>query len=331
MDQASPAAVATPDRGTVHTGDLPGSSWLVTGDAVAIDLRPARLGSRMIAGLVDLVIEVFAFGTLVGFATYALQPQDSAVAATISLVAYVAAMAGYPVVCETLGRGRTIGKIFLNLRVVRDDGGPIRFRHALTRGLIGTIVERPGVLLGLPAIVAMLVSRRSKRIGDLFAGTVVLHESVPVFSGITPTVPGPLTTWVTRLDLTGLDDDLADSVRDFLGRLHELSEDARERVGAGLTAEVMAVVTPLPPPGTPGWAYLSAVLAERTRRDYARLRARSRHHYYGQAALPGVPPAQYLPPAHLMAALPPPPPPPYPPPQYPPPQYPAGAVPPPGR
>jgi uncharacterized RDD family membrane protein YckC len=281
-------------------------SRVVTGEAVAIDLRPARLGSRMVAGLIDLVIQVFVLYGLLITALVAVNPKDDALAAATVLVVYVTTMLGYPVVCETFLRGRTIGKMVMKIRVVRDDGGPVRFRHAFTRGLIGAVVERPGALLGLPAVLAMSFSSRAKRLGDLFAGTVVVHESVPALLGAAPTVPTPLAGWVTRLDLTGLDDELTGTVRGFLGRLHELSPEARERIGAELVAQVRAVVTPAPPPGTPGWAYLSAVLAERTRRSYQRLRAVSRARY-GPGEIPGIPLEYY--PRHLLAQPPAPPPP----------------------
>jgi uncharacterized RDD family membrane protein YckC len=276
-------------------------SQIVTGEAVAIDLRPARLGSRMIAGLLDLVIQYFVLYSTLFTALLIVHPTDDALTAAVVLVVYVTTMLGYPVVCETFLRGRTIGKMALRLRVVRDDGGPIRFRHAFTRGLIGAIAERPGVLFGLPAVVAMLFSRRSKRLGDLFAGTVVVHESVPSLIGAVPMVAAPLAGWVAQLDLTGLDDELTATVRGFLGRVYELSPQARERIGAELVAQVGAVVTPAPPVGTPGWAFLSAVLAERTRRSYRRLQAVSRARY-GPGEVPGIPLKYY--PAHLLTQAP---------------------------
>lgn len=248
-------------------------SQVVTGEAVAIDLRVARLGSRMIAGALDLVIQGYFLFTLAVGVPLLVQPDDEALAATVAVLVYVAVVLGYPVVCETFMRGRTIGKMVLGLRVVRDDGGPIRFRHALTRGLIGTVAERPGVLFGLPAVISMLVSSRSKRLGDVFAGTVVLQASVPRTVGVPPRVPPPLAGWVTTLDLARLDDDLAVRARQFLGRCHALSDEYRERIGMSLVTELRSVVTPPPPPGTPGWAYLSAVLAERSRRAYNRLTA----------------------------------------------------------
>ncbi|KJE23764.1 putative membrane protein/domain [Frankia torreyi] len=258
---------------------------IVTGEAVAIDLRVARLGSRLVAGLIDLLAQLYILYVLGALVVLVVRPEDDALVAAIFLLVYLAMVLGYPVACETLSRGRTLGKMALGLRVVRDDGGPIRFRHAFTRGLIGAVVERPGPLLGLPAIISMISSRHSKRLGDVFAGTVVLQVSVPRTVGAAPFVPPPLLGWASLLDLTGLDDGLALRARQFLSRSHALSPQALDRLGRGLVDEVRAVVTPPPPPGTPGWAYLSAVLAERTRRAYARLAAQR-----PLAAPPGVAP-----------------------------------------
>ncbi len=262
--------------GTGHAGIAPGAESIITGEAVAIDLRVARLGSRLVAGLIDLLAQLYILYILGALVVLVVRPDDDALVATTFLLIYVTMVLGYPVACETLSRGRTLGKMALGLRVVRDDGGPIRFRHALTRGLIGAIIERPGMLLGLPAIISMIASRRSKRLGDVFAGTVVLQVSVPRTVGAAPFVPPPLLGWAALLDLTGLDDGLALRARQFLSRSHALSPQALDRLGRGLVDEVRAVVTPPPPPGTPGWAYLSAVLAERTRRAYARLAGQRR-------------------------------------------------------
>lgn len=268
------SAAATGRARAGAAGDAPGAGGaqrIITGEAVAIDLRVARLGSRLVAGLIDLLAQLYIFYFLAIVVVFAVRPDDDALAAAVFLLVYVTIVLGYPVACETFTRGRTLGKMAMGLRVVRDDGGPIHFRHAFVRGLVGAVVERPGSLLGLPAVISMLVSRNSKRLGDVFAGTVVLQVRVPRTVGATPFVPPALLGWASLLDLSGLDDSLALRARHFLSRAHALSPAALDRMGRGLVDEVRAVVTPAPPPGTPGWAFLSAVLAERTRRAYARL------------------------------------------------------------
>ncbi len=241
-------------------------SQFITGEAVTIDLRVARLGSRLIAGIVDFSLQLTALMIMAWVAFRIVAPDNDALAATVYLLVVITVLVGYPVTAETVWKGRTLGKAAMGLRVVRDDGGPIRFRHALVRGLIGAVVERPGALLGIPAVISMLISEKSRRLGDLLAGTVVLQERIPRGTSAPVTMPPQLAYWATTLDLSSVEDALALAIRQFLGRVQDLSPAARERIGSQLAASVRAVVTPPPPPDTPGWAYLSAVLAERTAR-----------------------------------------------------------------
>lgn len=248
-------------------------SQLVTGEAVAVDLRVARLGSRIVAALLDSLIQIVLFIALIVLFGQAVPGIDPAVAITLLILTVVGIFLGYPVAFETLWGGRTPGKAAMGLRVVRDDGGPVRFRHALLRGLVGLFVERPPSPFFFVAVIASLASERGKRLGDVAAGTLVLQERVPTRTPTILPMPPPLAEWAATLDLTALPNDLALAVREFLGRATQLRPAARDQLGRQLFTAVSAVVTPPPPPGTPGWAYLAAVLAERRRRDEQRLRA----------------------------------------------------------
>ena len=257
-----------------------GPERLVSGEAVEFDIRIARLGSRALALLLDILIEVAAFvvllllamlgSALLGIATDALM-------SAIVTVLIVGVLVGYPTLCETTGSGRTLGKRAMGLRVVRDDGGPIRFRHALARSLVSLAVEWPGLLLPpitwAVSLCVMLANPRGKRLGDFAAGTIVIHERTPAAWGWVPAMPPALATWAATLDLTGLADDLALAVRHYLSRNREIREPFRSRLGYSLAIEVAQCTTPPVPPGTSGWAYLAAVLAERHRRALARLAA----------------------------------------------------------
>jgi uncharacterized RDD family membrane protein YckC len=243
----------------------------VTGEAVALEIRPAAVPSRLLAGGIDGLLQLVLFFVvgIVASATSATTSQAASAAITIVLIVLVSI--GYPVVFESLLRGRTPGKMALGLRVVRDDGGPIGFRHAFVRGLTGAFIERPGVTFFVGAIFTMLLNPQGKRIGDLLAGTVVVQERVAVRGGQVALMPPQLTAWAATTDLSGLPDELALSARQFLARSGEMTVQAREDLGGRLVAAVLGAITPPPPPGTPGWAVLSAVLAERRRRDEARL------------------------------------------------------------
>jgi uncharacterized RDD family membrane protein YckC len=243
----------------------------VTGEAVALDLRPAALPSRLLAGLLDAVLQITLF-LVVGALAQAVSPSLSQAAdSALGLVLLVLVGIGYPVGFESVLRGRTPGKMAFGLRVVRDDGGPIGFRQAFVRGLAGAFVERPGVTVFVGGILTMALNGRGKRIGDLLAGTVVLQERVAARGGAVAAMPPQLAEWAASLDLSALPDDLALSVRQFLARSRDLTDAAREDLGGRLYTAVTAVVTPPPPAGAPGWAVLSAVLAERRRREELRL------------------------------------------------------------
>jgi uncharacterized RDD family membrane protein YckC len=248
--------------------DARGVSQIITGEAVAIDLRVARVGSRLVGATLDALLQLVLFLLLLLLASRVAG--DDALAAALTLVAYVLTAVGYPLVLEMLWGGRTLGKAAMGLRAVRDDGSPMRFRQALVRALMRGIVEGPAPLFGIPAVVASMISDRGKRLGDLLAGTVVLQERIPSTGTDVPFMPPPLAAWAGTLDLSRFSDSMALSARQFLGRAADLSETARESLGARLVASVQQVVTPPPPAGTPGWAYLAAVLAERRRREEQR-------------------------------------------------------------
>jgi uncharacterized RDD family membrane protein YckC len=268
--------------GTVQSSGqgFAGTDRFVSGEAVELDVRVARLGSRVLALLLDILVQVFVFGVLLYVTEAAAllflgSLADPALVRGILITVIVVTLIGYPVTMETVFRGRSLGKLALGLRVVRDDGGPIGFRQALIRALAGVALEWPGLVLPLltwvVALATMLVNPQGKRLGDLMAGTIVIHERAPASWGWVPAMPPYLAGWAALLDLTGLDDDLALSVRHFLARNRQIREPARSRLGYALAAEVAACTTPPPPRGVPGWAYLAAVLAERHRRAAYRL------------------------------------------------------------
>lgn len=244
-------------------------SDLVIGEAVVLELRIARLASRALAVLIDLALQVLTLGVGLAILTRTLGGLDEAAAAALALLWSVTVLVIWPVTVETLSRGRSVGKLAMGLRVVRDDGGPVRFRQSLVRALIGVF---PDIWLssGSVALISSLASRHAKRLGDYAAGTLVVRERVPTSRGSAIQMPPVLADWARGLDLTGLPDDLALAARQFLTRADEFDPVAARSLSERLGNAVSAHVGP-PPPTVPAWAYLSAVLAERTRRETARL------------------------------------------------------------
>jgi uncharacterized RDD family membrane protein YckC len=242
---------------------------LVTGEAVALDLPHASIGLRILSRVIDLVVLQVAGGVVITLGGILASSFDDAVASAIMLITVVLVMVGYPVAMETLTRGRTIGKLAAGLRVVRDDAGPITFRHALTRGMVG-ILEL-NLLGGIPAVVSAVLSPRGKRLGDVAAGTYVIRERGR--GAMPPPVPMPphLAMWATNADFGKIPDGIAAAVRSFLPAAFSMDPVAREQRGRELLDEVMLSVSPPPPPGNHPEYVLAAVVAERRRRDYDRL------------------------------------------------------------
>src|SRR5690606_11299490 len=127
---------------------------------------------------------------------------------------------------------------------------------------------------GAPALLASLLSDRGKRLGDLFAGTIVISERAPR-TAPPPPMPPELAGWAATLELSLLPDEVANAARSYLTRAPQLSPAIRHELGERIAGQVAAYVSPPPPPGVPPPAYLAAVLAERRRRAEERLAART--------------------------------------------------------
>lgn len=265
---------------------------VVTGDAVVLDVQIAQLPVRALSAIID--VTVMFVGYIIGLLlwTTTLTQFDSALSGAILIIFTVLTLLGYPIVFETATRGRSLGKIALGLRVVSEDGGPERFRQALFRALAGVI--EIWVFTGGPAVICSLLSPKGKRIGDIFAGTVVISERAPRLTP-PPPMPPQLAWWATSLQLSGLRAEQAELARQFLSRASQLDPQVRDQMAYRITGEVVAQISPPPPPGVPPQLVLAAVLAERHRRELARM----------SPPPPVVPPPQWpAPPAYPQPAYP---------------------------
>jgi len=248
---------------------------LITGEAVALELRTASFATRALAYALDLSVTVLLL--VIGYiaVAWSFPGADPAAASALSLATTVGALVGVPVTVETLTRGRSAGKIAAGLRVVRDDGGSIRFRQALVRGILG-VVELV-LSMGSIALITSLSNPRGKRMGDLLAGTHVVRQRAAVPQPA-PVMPPELRTWAAGTDLGRIPDPLASAARQFLGRAHQLHPGSRQRLGEELARLLSGYVAPAPPPGAGPERFLAAVLVERRNRDLIRLLQEQQRH-----------------------------------------------------
>ncbi|WP_405004743.1 RDD family protein [Kitasatospora purpeofusca] len=250
-------------------------SDLVTGEAVVLGLRTAKLPSRGLAVTLDLAAQVVGLVVTTLVLSLLAPDLDGAAVAAVTIGLTVLFLVALPIMIETLSRGRSLGKAALGLRVVRSDGGPVRFRHSLVRGLIGFLEII--VLFGVPAVICSVVSSEGKRLGDVFAGTLVVRERVPGGGGAAAALP-PVNPQLLQaiggelvaLDLSAVPEPLWLAVRQFLGRIGELDQTVAHRMSARLADDLAARTGHPVPYGVHPAAYLGAVLTERQRREWSR-------------------------------------------------------------
>ena len=151
-----------------------------------VDLRfpVAGIGSRFVALLIDHLIQFFTL-LLILFGI-ALLPGDNHAAkaaemdtatkwvlAAITFIIFCL-MVGYFALFEAFWHGQTPGKHVMKLRVIKDSGRQITLFEALARNLLRFIDLLPNFYLA--GVITMLCNRKNKRLGDLAAGTLVVHE-----------------------------------------------------------------------------------------------------------------------------------------------------------
>ena len=159
--------------------DPPEDLVVATPERVAFRFETAGLGSRFTAQLIDLVLLLAVFLALgvVSFAVGALL-QNGTVALLLFGLTGFATLWAFWILPEALWSGQTVGKYVMNLRVVDAHGGPISPGQAVVRNLLRVVDFLPTYYA--VGTVAIFLSPRNQRLGDLAAGTVVVRERMAV-------------------------------------------------------------------------------------------------------------------------------------------------------
>ncbi len=163
-----------------------------TPENVAFGYPVAGIGSRFIATLVDstlivlLQAAVFLLTFLVARQFFDLSADSASlsrisgwVIAGLGLVSFLF-LWGYYIFFEMLWNGQSPGKRWTGLRVIRLDGRPITLTESVIRNLVRLVDFLPS--LYAVGVVIMFVDSRSRRLGDLAAGTLVVREGRSVTS-----------------------------------------------------------------------------------------------------------------------------------------------------
>jgi uncharacterized RDD family membrane protein YckC len=199
---------------------------IATPEGVDLSLTLAGVGSRFVSALVDFAIQILLIVAL--FVVFILRDLGGFAAAAYAIFSFVVVF-GYDVFFEVLASGRTLGKRWNGLRVVRTDGRPITLLPSLARNLLRLVDFLPfGYLVG---IVSVLATRRNQRLGDLVAGTLVIRErrtrAAELAALSASAVPPPE---AATLDTSAVTADELAAVNRFLARREGIDRDARREL-----------------------------------------------------------------------------------------------------
>lgn len=238
---------------------MTGDHGFVTPEAVPLDMPEATVGSRGVAIVVDWVLQGLAFTGLVVTVGSVLESRSLPewVPVSVLLILSFLIFFGYPIAFETAwrGGGRTPGKALMGLRVVTVEGAPVRFRHAAIRAALGLVDF--WLTFGFAAVVSCLSSRRSQRLGDFVAGTVVRRERTATATASAQrfTVPAAARGFADSLDTSALRPRDYAAVRAYLLRADGLTGERRDEIGRQLLAALADRLggAPLDAPARDGW------------------------------------------------------------------------------
>ena len=204
----------------------------------SVRLQLAGLGSRFIAGGTDLVIQTI-LTVILALVTGAVTGTSGVSAVVYVIGAFVITLL-YPILFELLHAGRTPGKQLTHRRVLGDTGAPVDLPASAIRNLM-RLIDGP-LLLYLPTIASIVVTRRNQRPGDLAAGTIVTREERP---RALPRHDGPAGHGdsIPRWDTSAVTAAETAAVRRFLERRESLDDGARRQLAARLAAGLRPKVT----------------------------------------------------------------------------------------
>jgi len=151
-----------------------------TPERVELHYVLANVGNRFLAAGIDHLIQVLIVAAILlaagAFGSWRFLSSMNVWAAALTVLAVFGVYWGYFVAFEFFWSGQTPGKRIMKLRVVREDGRPVRFFEVFVRNLLRVTIDLNPFFSYAIGVVTIIFSARSKRVGDFVAGTVVVKE-----------------------------------------------------------------------------------------------------------------------------------------------------------
>ena len=256
---------------------------LDTPESVALGYDVAGVGSRFLAAIIDTVLQALViFAAWIASAVGGASLGDRALYAALAIGTLIIAVVllGYFIFFELIWNGQSPGKRAIGLRVILTSGYPVTPLAVVIRNVLRLVDWLPS--LYAVGVVTMIANRRSRRLGDLVAGTLVIKEgregslaSLPAHVTLASPRPlhGPEMTSENVLAAAGAQPERltqADEaiIRDFLSRRFELAPQRRDALARQIAAVVhnrIGGASPFYGPQQPE-PYLEEVLAARDSR-----------------------------------------------------------------
>jgi uncharacterized RDD family membrane protein YckC len=232
-----------------------------TPEGVTMTVPLAGVGSRFvsaaIAWTIQILLTVAAFVVFLGFGV-----GGGAGGGLFALAVFVIFLV-YDVAFEVLAGGRTPGKRWTGLRVVRSGGQPVGFVASTIRNLLRLVDILPGVYL--VGIVSILVTKRNQRLGDLAADTVVARaprKAARAQTSESALLPSALAAW----DVSAVTSEELATIRAFLERRHALEWGARRELARTMAERLRPRVGGVSPEDPAADAASDEVFLERVAR-----------------------------------------------------------------
>ena len=148
-----------------------------TAQNVAINFKAASLGERILAFAIDMAIKA-TYMLAVYFLIYSvldlgsvmnsLDGWEEGVVSFLLMIPFIF----YTLFFESWTNGQTPGKMILKIRVVKIEGYQARFSDYFSRWICRLVDIF--IMLGLPAILGIIFSKKSQRLGDMVTDTTVI-------------------------------------------------------------------------------------------------------------------------------------------------------------
>jgi uncharacterized RDD family membrane protein YckC len=204
-----------------------------TPEQIALELPIAGIGSRSLAIIIDILIQVIGGLLVIGairIFSFPLGPffRSSGLGLIILLFACLVYWGGYYMLFEIIWNGQTPGKRLLRIRIIKESGRPITAVEAIGRNLVRIVDFIPG-FYGI-GLVCMFLNKRNKRLGDFIAGTIAVHDKA-IEKVSTIWNPGSVTTAANPQTIRISPEELV-LIETYLNRCEQLDPPVRAKTAS---------------------------------------------------------------------------------------------------